>query len=297
MRSFTTLVVALSLVAAHAAVLNPTPRTNAERFASGMGPLKPRKMYSSRTLSARAGTPSNTPAGTLIQGTGNAYSPGTSVDTPAERRNAKRAGDFLGYIDNVLGLSSTSGWRNQLTYNVPSDPTTPVAVKGPQYYGTTAGEDFTIAAGVMGGWLDGTNADGTHIYHKYDIVVGSTNYLRFGSLMGTLTALPDGGPANSPAVYDTMLSQWEEYAVFQIAPETGIVTIKWQNLDGSTPELTLCVATTTVGGRRIIGTVDQATTEAYLAVAGHGQSDGIYETLSDCGLTLVFDVAAGSATT
>ncbi|KAJ7464878.1 hypothetical protein B0H11DRAFT_2050206 [Mycena galericulata] len=301
MRSFFAVLLAVSLTTIHAASIGPPAArdaslTNAERLARGMALLKPRKLFeSSRTLTARTGTPSSTAPGTISRGTISVYTADTDTTDTGGVTHRKRSGTFLGYLDNVAALQSTYSWRNQFAYTVPTDPNTPVIVRAPEYYGTLPENGFIMTPGVFGGWLDGTNPDGSLIYHSYDVVPGSSNYIRFASVYGAITPLADGGPAGSPAVYDSTTSQWEEYAVWQIAPDTGVATLKWQNLDGSYPELTLCVATDpTYGNRHIIATVDLDATTAALA------NPGIYydaQTISDCGLTIVFDTGVPTATT
>ncbi|KAI0819895.1 hypothetical protein BC628DRAFT_1331731 [Trametes gibbosa] len=197
--SFALLVFSL-LAVAQASPASRREATNAERFARGLTPARPRRLYSgSRTNVARS-APSNVP-GSVYAGKVGVYPASTA---PLLRKRT----DALGYL-GAYGIETgvAQAWTYQ--YTQPTSGSVPVELNHP-------GSPYRLSGVAIRSGPDVT------------LGLGNSYYLQLQNSRAHTAA----GSPTATYVYDTYAIGYAQTTIFHV-DSTGKVLYSWVNPDGS----------------------------------------------------------------
>ncbi|KAI0696861.1 hypothetical protein C8T65DRAFT_29763 [Cerioporus squamosus] len=188
---------AVFVLSIFSAVVDVSARaTNAERLARGLGPARPRRLYSgTRTNAARA-----VPSG----------SPGSTQRGVIKIVTAGSGGDVWAYMTAGGATGSTSvTTADTFSYNMPSP------------------------ADALVGFTDVTNPSYRLSAYASSAVHLGSGYATSARLLGVLTpATAAGSPPVGAESYGYQ-GGYAETTIFSVDPSTGKITVQWVNADGS----------------------------------------------------------------
>ncbi|KAI0357720.1 hypothetical protein OH77DRAFT_1291231 [Trametes cingulata] len=209
--SFALLALSLFTVT-HASPAARRAATNAERLARGLGPARPRRLYSASRTNVARSAPSGVP-GTVQTGKIGIYAAGGSA--------VGKRDDAIGYI-GAYGITpgdatgAAAPWQYQ--YTEPASTSSVVELNHP-------GTPYRLSGVAI--------RSGPQV----TLGPGNTVYLELQNTRAHTTA----GSASSTYVYDTYAIGYAQTTIFRI-DDSGKLFVDWVNPDGSVPQTYIFVS-------------------------------------------------------
>ncbi|KAH9848137.1 hypothetical protein C2E23DRAFT_889380 [Lenzites betulinus] len=202
--SFALLVLSLVCIA-QASAASRREATNAERLKRGLGPARPRRLYSSSRTNVARSTPSGVPTGSAPTGVVALFTPGTS---PASGASPIA---WLGASTVVTSPSQAFG------YQYTRSTTAPLA---PVEINVLVTSDFGYR---LGGVIPGLQGSTT-------LAPGNGAYVRIGNVNVHTVS---GAHTGTYQAGGYVTAGFTETTIFQVDYSTGQITVLWVNADSS----------------------------------------------------------------